>query len=184
VLPRSSHLPALVLLSVGTAACEPKATDSIEPSHENVQALVDRSCTFTESCHGGDGDGQAKLNFAAVTRFSAAFETDDGEPRLSCEYNRMPLVDPGKPERSWIMVKLAGPVDGIDRIIAGDWGPEAGWTEGTDEDCPDLGQRMPQVGESLSKAEISLVREWIREGAQGPSSDDDDDADSETDAGR
>ena len=165
--------PLLLASVVCAAACggSKDGDRAPAPTHENVAALIDRSCAFGTSCHGGEGDGQARLNFAAAARFDDALFEDGGAPRAACEYDRMPLVDRGNPDGSWIMVKLDGPVDGLDRIVPGDWGPETDWVPGTDDACPDLGQRMPQVGESLAREDIELVREWIRLGAPGPTVD-------------
>jgi hypothetical protein len=49
-------------------------------------------------------------------------------------------VDPGQPDNSLLLLKLAGP-------------------------SPDLGSRMPLVGGPLAPADIQLVRDWIAQGA-------------------
>lgn len=159
---------ACVACGGGDQRAVPEMDASVPPTYENVAAVVNRACGFEESCHGGAGAGQAGLNFATHDTLQEAWETDNGSPRASCEYGPMPIVDPGHPENSWLMVKIAdGPVDGDLNIVAGDWGPADGFVMGQNEDCPSLGQRMPQIGDMLTASEVAMFRAWIADGAPG-----------------
>lgn len=142
----------------------------IEPTYANVRALVDRSCTFTTSCHGGEGDGQAHLNFAASEPLMNAWLDEDGEPRSACEYDRLPVVAPGDPDGSWLIVKVSADVDGFNRVQPGAWGPADDWTGSMNDECPDFGLRMPETGDMLADEEVTLLREWIALGTPGPES--------------
>jgi hypothetical protein len=94
----------------------------------------------------------------------------------SCEYDRMMRVDPGHPERSWIMVKLAGPVrfrqyaDFIDFMPAADWTPGVPECSGVfDDGAPWFGTRMPPADTTtIEGADVDVIRAWISAGAPGP----------------
>lgn len=117
----------LFLLSAAAmtlAACPGPDDPPIEPTYENIENLVRESCAFTVSCHGGLGRGKGRLNFATLLDEGTPVTTVlNGEP--SCEYNRMPRVDPGHPENSWLMVKLEGAHSGslLNFTPASDWDP-------------------------------------------------------------
>jgi hypothetical protein len=177
--PRSA-LPLWLVLYATLAACggddEPT---TLEPTYDNVEAIVARSCAFNTSCHGG-ATGQARLNFAlhldAGEPITTAFENPDGSPRPSCEYDLMPVVDPGDPDNSWLMVKIEGDVT-PDGLV--DFTPATSWMPGTtDPQCPrteggdvTFGAVMPlMLGDPmpLPDREIAAIREWIAMGAPGP----------------
>src|SRR5690606_2534337 len=125
-----SAMRAALLVGLVTcgSACTADTVDSptaLDPSFATVESIMDRSCTFAGTCHGGDGVGGARLQFDS-NGIKAALFARDGGPRASCEYPPMPLVDPGSPDNSWLIVKIEGPVDDSDRIVAGPWGPVAG----------------------------------------------------------
>ncbi|MEM9190672.1 MAG: hypothetical protein AAGF12_15915 [Myxococcota bacterium] len=159
----------------------------IEPTFENVDMVIRRSCTFSNSCHGGPGMGQGQLNFAlardAGEPFTAALQMADGMPRPACEYDLLPLIDPGNPDGSWLMIKVGGPMTMgvIDFTPDAAWDPFPGETPGSfpPSECPlteggniSFGRRMPldPAGmTTLPEREIELFREWIRAGAPGPS---------------
>lgn len=170
---------ATVLVAASLLAGCPGPDDPpIEPTYENVENLVRESCAFTVSCHGGLGRGKARLNFAALL--------DDGVPITTelngvtaCEYNRMPRIDPGHPENSWLWIKISGAHTGarLDFTPASDW--EHGVAMNSDgtlraSTCPltvegqlSFGEIMPMGGQ-LSPNRLRAFREWIEMGAPGP----------------
>ncbi|MCA9583389.1 MAG: hypothetical protein KC416_16430, partial [Myxococcales bacterium] len=132
-----------------------------------VEAVLSRSCTFENSCHGGPpGDVAANLRLDGPEGPIGALLSAGGEGVPSCEYPPMALVNPGDPDTSWLLVKLRGPIDNDGAIVAGDWGPEPGFEPGDDPDCPAFGDRMPMTGQELPAREITLIEEWIAQGAQ------------------
>jgi hypothetical protein len=158
----SLFLGSLTALLLATAACG-EEEPPIEPTYENVVEVIDLSCTFMTSCHGGSR-GKAGLIFAGA---------DDKTTVLngvtSCQYDRMPRVDPGDPDNSWLMVKIDGMYDDDGMI---QFTPESGWTStATDPDCQDFGTLMPNNATPvpLPMRQVELFREWIRLGAPGPS---------------
>lgn len=172
---------ALTLLVV---ACGDDAP--LEPTYENVEALIDVSCgSASSSCHGGVR-GSARLNFQVLA--------DEGRPYTdalvgveSCEYDFIPRVDPGNPDGSWLMVKIEGAHDAEGELT---FTPDPGWDSGLvprmdgsypPSQCPlvedgalTFGYAMPESrGDPLplEPAQIALFREWILAGAPGPSTE-------------
>jgi len=142
-----------------------------------VEALVRRSCSFT-SCHGGDGVGKARLNFAKVLAAGDSLTTVLNGV-ASCEYPRMQLVKPSAPDESWLMVKLTAEHDADGKIA---FTPDAAWDAGVGADSPpstcplvvdgelSFGQLMPISGtrsRALPEEEIEVFRAWIAAGALG-----------------
>jgi hypothetical protein len=158
----------------------------LEATVENVDAILQLSCTFSGTCHGDPrGAGQAMLNFATPLetgqpRATALF-AEDGRPKPACEYSAMPLVDPGNPDNSWLMVKIDGPHTGGALMFT----PGASWDPGIMRDvdgnypvseCPlvprpgeiEFGGPMPYSPVApmpLPPDEIDLIRRWIAAGA-------------------
>jgi hypothetical protein len=149
-------------------------------TYEGVAAIFERSCAF-RTCHGGPGSGSSRLNLETAIA-SGDFRTAlVGVP--SCQYSAMPLVDPGRPDRSWLVIKLEGPHT-MGRI---DFTPDPSWDPGITRDpatgrypasqCPltqggeiTFGTLMPMGSSSgLPSAELEAIRAWIRDGAPGPS---------------
>ena len=156
---------------------------SLEPTYANVERVVRRSCALSSSCHGGSGRGEARLNFQAALRAREPITSVLVGIR-ACEYDLMPIVDPGNPDNSWLMVKLDGPHNGDGEIQID---PDPEWNTGLEpkEDgllprstCPlttdgalSFGLLMPRSLTRpfpLERGEIEMFREWIRLGAPGP----------------
>jgi hypothetical protein len=150
------------------------------PVYDNVECVVSRSCSFSTSCHGGS-TGQVRLNFEryldAGEPITLAFQNADGTPRAACEYDLMPVVDPGNPDNSWLMMKIDGMVT-ADGMV--DFTPDPTWMPATGSRvCPrrdmgviTFGIPMPYSEgrpTPLPAEEIEMIREWIRLGALGPS---------------
>jgi hypothetical protein len=157
--------------------------DPFEPTYEHVEFVIRRSCSFSSSCHGGRGRGEARLNFAAVTNVGEPV-TDLLNGVLSCEYDRMPRIDPGNPDNSWLWIKLTAETDDEGFIL---FEPDDDWEHGLEEDedgllerstCPlteegvlSFGLSMPRNLEEpapLADEEIEMIRQWIVLGAPGP----------------
>ncbi len=135
----------------------------LEPTYENVEMVVRRSCSLSSVCHADRG--KAGLTFEGVTDI-----TEPLNGVASCQYPPMPRVDPGDPENSWIIVKLDGMYDDAEGDI--EFTPEPGFTPPTgDPDCETFGTVMPSnaTPTPLPMREVTMFREWIRMGAPGPS---------------
>jgi len=172
---------ACLLLVIPLIACGDDAP--LEPTYENVAAVLERSCGASSmSCHGGIR-GNASLNLGTAM--------DTGQPYTellvgveSCEYSFMPRVDPGNPENSWLMVKLEGAHSDDGELL---FEPDPGWDPGIEpradgsyppSTCPlvdegelTFGYLMPQnVGapDPLPERELDMIYEWILIGAPGP----------------
>ncbi len=142
-----------------------------------MEALVRRACSFS-SCHGGEGVGKARLNFAKVLNAGQSLSTLlNGVP--SCEYPRLQLVKPSAPDESWLMVKLTAEHDAEGKIT---FAPDPTWDAGVASDplpstCPlveggelSFGKLMPISGtrsRALPAEEIEVFRAWIVAGAPG-----------------
>lgn len=158
------------------AGCSGDDDETIAPTYENVEITLSRACAFSTSCHGGAGRGSADLNFATAIESGTVLEVLTVP---SCEYSRMPRVDPGNPDGSWIMVKLEGEHDADGNLTFtpdADWTPDSGGHPETL--CPlmmggevHFGTIMPATApfDGLPEDEIEMFRQWIEMGAPGPS---------------
>lgn len=153
----------------------------LEPTYANVEQTIRTSCAFQESCHGGSGNGKARLNFArllaAGTPITEALVGVD-----ACEYDFMPRVDPGNPEGSWLWIKVAGAHDASGFLTFTPdpaWDPELSRNSSGElrpSTCPlvvdgeiSFGEIMPQTSETgLGPNAVELFRQWILAGAPGP----------------
>jgi hypothetical protein len=140
------------------------------PSYAAVAAIFRRSCGFAR-CHSPPVLGGG-LNFAREV---------DYHPQLvgvpACEYDRMKRVEPGQPERSWLMVKLTAAVrpssDKYGTYIefepASDWDPSQRprlCRLDSESGEPLFGWRMPATTPNmLREDEIEVIRAWIADGA-------------------
>jgi hypothetical protein len=139
-----------------------------EVPYAQVEAIIRRSCAY-ERCHGGALIG-AGLDLARGRDYRAALLD-----RPACEYERMALVEPGEPERSWLMVKLTAPYRGLDDPYAlyiefepaADWDPsQRACPDQTDDGAPLFGQRMPLTAPNmLPDEDLAAIRSWIEAGA-------------------
>jgi hypothetical protein len=119
------------------------------------------SCSVA-SCHGSAAEAKLSLLEPDLRALMV------GVP--ACEAPSLSLVEPFKPEESWLWIKLTGE---LANETAGDLAPQPAWGEpGTD--CPGasgFGKRMPRVSPySLEPAQLAKIRSWIEAGAPGPES--------------
>lgn len=144
------------------------ATVDASGLYPQVVELITQRCSY-ERCHAGPLVG-AGLSFEPGADFRAALVGV-----RACQYDRMARVEPGHPDRSWLMIKLTAPFRPIDDPYAHAiyFTPPADWDE-TRRGCQDqtrdgvplFGQRMPATApNTLSKDELDLLRRWIGAGA-------------------
>ncbi len=147
-------------------------------TYDNVTRIFTASCNFT-SCHGGAGAGAAMLNLQRSMTNGTLVADLVGH--ASCEYDAMPLVDPGHPENSWLYLKTTGSHTGT-RL---DFTPDAAWDHGgltpdgsgnyPASTCPltsrgaiVFGDMMPQGTMGITAVQAATLRMWIEDGAPGP----------------
>lgn len=169
------------LAALAGCPAEEDPPPALAPTYANVASVLSQSCAFSTSCHGGSATGKAGLNLAK------GLATGDVRPTLAasaCEYPLMKLVEPGSPDRSWLVVKIAGAHRADGKLsFAPDpaWKPalvpdEAGKLPAsecplTDDGVVSFGYLMPySVGEAapLAPEQVDLIRRWIQAGAPGP----------------
>lgn len=161
----------------GSVGC---AQGPLEPTYENIAGIFDSSCSFS-TCHGGTS--AAMLNFVAA-REAGVLYTDLLIDVPSCEYDRMPLIDPGNPENSWLYVKVTQAHEADGTLIftpAPDWDPGIVPNPDTGlyprSTCPRVERGVLTFGEimpngstnGLDERRATALREWILAGAPGPS---------------
>jgi len=92
----------------------------------------------------------------------------DGGPNIACPrgiidvpaqtYPAMPIVDPGNPANSFLMVKIDGCFEGLNTA---ECDPQSRLIQ-SGHPC---GDRMPQASETLCEDERDTIRRWIQQGA-------------------
>lgn len=198
---RARLLCALALVLSGCPTPPPAASDAATPedaatppqdtgppedaavvpppgTYENVTRIFTVSCNFS-SCHGGAGAGAAMLNLQRSMTNGTLIADLVGH--ASCEYDAMPLIDPGHPENSWLYLKTTGPHTGT----TVDFTPDASWDHGgltpdgsgnyPASTCPltargDIvfGEMMPDGTQGVTAVQAETLRMWIADGAPGP----------------
>lgn len=118
------------------------------------------SCSFDTTCHGSESRSQANLYLgtsgnAPLTeeQINLVYENLVNHPSAAAP--TIPLVDPGKPENSFVMMKLDGCLEDTRCVDAN--------SRLTEEPC---GSLMPEGNKDpLPKEERDLIRTWIAQGA-------------------
>jgi hypothetical protein len=106
-------------------------------TYDEVQAIFTASCA-TANCH----DAQSATGNLVLAEGLSYDQLVGVEPdTFAAQALGFLRVDPGRPENSFLLVKLLGPPDG-------------------------QGGRMPLVGDPLSADQIDLIRGWILQGAE------------------
>jgi hypothetical protein len=158
---------AFASLSMGCAndVQDTSAMQAAELFHK-VSAILERSCA-KQTCH-GDMVMNGYLTFMTTDIRGALVNVP------ACEYNRMPRVAPFHAEKSWLMIKLAGPTRFVQYMDFIDFKPDPDWKPTTPE-CTDhlpdgspwFGTRMPPTDTTQppSAEEIEIIRKWIELGA-------------------
>ncbi|MDB4988718.1 MAG: hypothetical protein JWN04_3896 [Myxococcaceae bacterium] len=99
--------------------------------------LTNARCNF---CHSMRASDTSNGKLSVGTTQAAAYVALVGPSSSSTECSGMPLVVPGDPEASLLLLKLIEP--------------------------PPCGSRMPLGGAALSEAQLEQVRSWIAAGAK------------------
>lgn len=157
--------------------------EPIEPTYENVAAILDQTCTFS-SCHGCQTEGEIDSCTAgkALLNIEEALLTDGDVTRVlngvpACEYHLMPRVDPGNPSNSWLWMKLNP--ENMDAEGNIQFTPDPSFDPANSPydspNCPlgidDFGANMPlSVNDPspLPPNQLEAIRQWILNGAPGP----------------
>jgi len=127
------------LMAIGVACKTPVDTSpTVQPTLSSIQQNVFAKSCNTSSCHNAFGHGGG-----LVLDSGKSFSNLVNAPSINdSAYARHLLrVNPGKPDSSFLLIKLRGPR--------------------SDEGVP-----MPNKGGSLSADQISAVRQWILDGAK------------------
>ncbi len=138
---------ALLLLSaalVAAAACDaPRTGEAVQvapiggdgPSFSTVAPILASNCA-TGGCHTGNPPAGAPHSFDADLAYQVVGMASD-------QVASMPLVDPGKPENSYLLHKLKGSAGAVGGIAS----------------------RMPLNAQPLSDDDIATIEAWIAAGA-------------------
>jgi len=174
---RRSLVATLLLAACGPTppASTDAGTDAGPPTLANVQSIfMTRACAVS-TCHGGMGSGAARLNLQTAIAGGTLRTALVGVP--ACQYDAMPLVDPGRPENSWLYLKVAGGHTGTQVAFT----PDPAWSHGLTPNpdgtlpvsqCPltvsgriSFGAMMPLGSTGLDAATAAVIRDWIAMGA-------------------
>jgi hypothetical protein len=137
---QSRFLVGLVALAVfvGTGACEhadPVGTgaDGVQPTLNSIQENIFSTSCALSGCHAGPNPRQGMNLSAGQAHDNLVNVRSNERPELF-------RVDPGAPDRSYLVHKI----EGRSSIVE---------------------ERMPLGGEPLSQNEIDAIRTWIENGA-------------------
>jgi hypothetical protein len=172
---RRAHGRAILFAVLHAVGCDAEATARDAASEVDarvlsaeVESILTRSCAY-ERCHSGALIGGA-LDLSRGRDYRAALVSVP-----ACQYERMARVEPGDPERSWLMVKLTAEFRDRDDPYAyyihftpaPDWDPnERACRDQTDDGTPLFGQRMPLTAPNMLPAqELDTIAAWIASGA-------------------
>jgi hypothetical protein len=173
-------LEAGALLAVEAGLVLPSAFDGGEGGEAALPAapyeafapiarLIAARCSF-DRCHGAGAYGGG-IDFGGR---SDPYEQLVGV--ASCQYPPYQRVQPGAPDRSWLMVKLTAEArpasDPLATYIL--FTPETGFDpsargcpDQTDDGTPLFGTRMPGTAPNmLESSELETIRRWIADGAK------------------
>lgn len=124
----------------------------------DVLPVLEQSCSLSASCHGSPSSPETAAGYQpylgevdpATTPSDVAliFSTNVGQ--ASHRAPGMMIVDPGKPETSFLMHKVDGDLGCAD----------LGCTGG------DCGTGMPQGSDPMARERRDLIRDWILQGAK------------------
>ncbi len=122
----------------------------------DVLPIFENSCALAASCHGDPaspdqgsgyrpylGEVNQEMTPSDVALIFSKIVGQDSHAA------NMKIVDPGKPESSFLMHKMEGDLDCTSITCTGD-----------------CGTPMPQTGDILPREQRDIVRDWIRQGAQ------------------
>jgi hypothetical protein len=117
----------------------PTPTETPVATLDVIQATIFSSRCAIPTCHDATIASGGLVLTDAATSYAALVGVD---PTVdAARLAGMKRVDPGHPDNSFLLSKLAGPP-------------------------PGQGSRMPLIGEPLRDAEVALIRTWIAAGAE------------------
>lgn len=133
---RDGVIDILDLVRVGNSFGETGGVDN-STYHDIQDYVFDKSCA-NSVCHAAPANS-AGLNLTYGLSYQALVGRAPQNPTAAAA--GMKLVDPGKPENSFLLTKLMGPTD------------------------PAFGAKMPFNAGSIHQAKIDAIRKWIEAGA-------------------
>jgi len=164
----SSHAGACDSGALSAADAGDGSDAALDPRYAEVKAIFEHSCAYVR-CHSGPLVGGALDLSRGGDPWAALVSVP------ACEYERMSRVEPGKPEASWLMVKLTARFrdagDPYPNYIVftppSDWDPSArGCRDEAADGTPLFGQRMPATApNTLSERALETIEAWIEAGA-------------------
>lgn len=116
--------------------------------YERIQTIYNRSCASFSSCHNSTGM-RGDLDLSEGNSYADSVRVE------SIQATGMNIIEPGDPERSFLVHKIQNTMSSLPVCAMG---------------RPLMcGTRMPMVGGApLSDEEIAVFRAWIAQGARGP----------------
>ncbi len=136
------------------ACFEPGPTRSFRA---DVLPIFEQSCALSGSCHGDKSSPDPSTGYrpylgevdeqATPTDVDAVLALIVGQSSHAAP--SMPIVDPGKPESSFLMHKMDGDLTCADLSCT-----------------TDCGTAMPQSSDVLPRGTRDIVRDWIQQGAK------------------
>lgn len=126
---------------------------------KDVLPIFEQSCSLSSSCH---GNAKSPMTADGYQPYLGEVDPTDAKPSdvakiLSLIVSQPSpsamgenIVEPGKPEKSWLMQKMDGDV-------------ACGLVTCAFSDC---GKSMPEGVKPLPQATRDVIRDWIKQGAQ------------------
>jgi hypothetical protein len=138
---RAIHGLVLILAALGcggprTGAGVPASAHGPAATYSDVTAVFALSCA-TQGCHTGNPPAGTPDSFDPQYAYDALV----GQPAL--QVPSMPLVDPGNPDHSYVVLKLRGTASGVGGVAT----------------------RMPLNAHPLSDEDQAAIEGWILAGA-------------------
>jgi hypothetical protein len=137
--PFRTPLASLVLFILFVSGCgnSTEPTVTVEPTFTSIQQNVFAKSCATSSCHGAFGQRGGLILEGDDAYANLVGVLPSNEVALA---RKLPRVAAGKPDSSFLIVKLTGPGEGE-------------------------GDRMPQGNNPLNAQAIEAIRTWIANGA-------------------
>ena len=124
---------AIPLLVMCSGQNKDQGKDQMKPTLTNIQIHVFNQYCSSPGCHGGM-EPQDELNLTEGESYKSLVNVP------SIQVQDLLLVDPGHPDKSYLIDKLEG--------------------------VKVVGERMPMGAPPLPNKDIEVIREWIKDGAK------------------
>jgi hypothetical protein len=122
----------------------------------DVLPIFENSCSLAASCHGDPASPAQAAGYRPYLGEVSQETTPSDVPKIlslivgqDSRAASMKIVDPGKPESSFLMHKMDGDLECASVTCSGS-----------------CGTPMPQTGDILPREQRDIVRDWIKQGAQ------------------